>query len=362
MKHLPPMEEMIHAYQASDSAYDGVFFLGVRTTGIFCLPSCHARKPYPQNVEFFASAQEAVFAGYRPCKRCQPLEGANPLPLWADQLLHDVEADPTLRLKDEDLRVRGLDPASVRRFFLKRYGLTFHAYARNRRLGKAFEAIQNGASLDEAALGYGYESHSGFREAFARLFGQAPGQSRNEETIAVAWLETPLGPVVAGATSAGLCLLEFTDRTILESQFAALQKRFGCALVPGENEHLAQLRGELAQYFAGERQQFDVPIVMSGTPFQEQVWNELLDIPYGETRSYQELAAKISGANAQRAVGQANGTNRVAIVIPCHRVINKQGALGGYGGGLWRKQILLGIERGEQSFEASESELEAENH
>ncbi|MEP7292263.1 MAG: Ada metal-binding domain-containing protein, partial [Chloroflexota bacterium] len=271
MKSLPPVEEMIRAYQASDSSYEGIFYVAVRTTKIFCLPSCPARKPYPQNVEFFATPQEAQFAGYRACKRCHPLEINPHLPEWAGDLLRDVEHDPGLRLKDEDLRARGLDPASVRRFFLKRYGQTFQAYTRARRLGKAFSALQQGAELDDVALGYGYESHSGFREAFGRLFGQAPGQSRSGECIVVSWLETPLGPVVAGATGEGICLLEFADRAILEDQFAALQRRFGYAIVPGSNPHLDQLRAELARYFAGDLQQFSVPLLLSGTPFQENV-------------------------------------------------------------------------------------------
>src|SRR5829696_6957415 len=153
MSTLPSIEEMIRAYQASDTGYNGVFYVAVRTTGIFCLPSCAARKPYPKNVEFFATTEEALFAGYRPCKRCRPLEKLGQLPEWANILLRDVEADAGLRLKDEDLRARGLDPASVRRFFLKRYGQTFQAYTRAKRLGKAFEAIKEGAELDDVALG-----------------------------------------------------------------------------------------------------------------------------------------------------------------------------------------------------------------
>jgi AraC family transcriptional regulator of adaptative response/methylated-DNA-[protein]-cysteine methyltransferase len=348
MNRLPPIDEMIRAYQASDASYDGVFFLGVRTTGIFCRPSCRARKPFPKNVEFFATAQEAVFAGYRPCKRCRPTEISGQLPEWASDLLGAVERDPSLRLKDEDLRARGLEPASVRRFFLKRYGLTFHAYTRAKRLGKAFEALQNGAKLDDVALGYGYDSHSGFREAFARLFGQAPGQSRNGACILVSWIDTPLGPIVAGATNDGICLLEFTDRQILEQQFAALQKWFACPIIPGQNEHLLQLQAELGQYFAGERQRFDVSVVYPGTPFQRSVWDHLLQIPFGETRAYQEVAETLGVPNAQRAVGHANGLNRIAIVIPCHRVVNKHGKLGGYGGGLWRKQHLLDLEKSMQ--------------
>ena len=361
MKSLPPLEEMIRAYQASDSSYDGVFYLGVRTTGIFCLPSCRARKPYPKNVEFFATPEEAQFAGYRPCKRCHPLNLNGQSPEWVAPLLHDVERDPSLRLKDEDLRARGLDPASVRRYFLRRYGQTFQAYTRARRLGKAFSALQQGADLDDVALGFGYESHSGFREAFGRLFGQAPGQSRSGECIVVTWLETPLGQLVSGATSEGVCLLEFADRAILEDQFAALQKRFGHAIIPGTNPHLEQLAAELALYFSGDLHRFTVPLLLSGTPFQENVWRELLNIPYGETLSYSQLAERVGTANAQRAVGQANGTNRIAIVIPCHRVVNKHGKLGGYGGGLWRKQILLDLERGERQFTPAQPELELQN-
>ncbi len=349
MNHLPSTDEMIRAYQASDESYDGVFFLGVRTTGIFCRPSCRARKPYPQNVEFFATAQEALAAGYRPCKRCRPTEVIGALPDWAGDLLGAVENDPSLRLKDEDLRARGLDPASVRRFFLKRYGQTFHAYTRAQRLGKAFEALQNGAKLDDVALGYGYDSHSGFREAFARLFGQAPGQSRSGAYILVAWIDTPLGAVVAGATDEGVCLLEFTDRRILEAQFATLQRWFARPILPGQNEHLLQLQAELGEYFAGTRQRFGVPLAYPGTPFQRRVWDELLRIPYGETRSYQQVAEILGAPNAPRAVGHANGLNRVGIVIPCHRVVNKHGELGGYGGGLWRKRYLLDLEQGERA-------------
>lgn len=357
---LPPVEEMIRAYQSSDVSYDGIFYLGVRTTGIFCKPSCKARKPYPKNVEFFATPAEAQAAGYRACKRCRPLETDGRLPEWAEGLLQDIERDPNLRLKDEDLRARGLEPATVRRFFLKRYGQTFQAYTRARRLGKAFAAIQNGAEIDDVALGYGYESHSGFRDAFSRLFGQAPGQSRSTDTpcVVVSWLETPLGLMVAGATDDGICLLEYTDPERLEKQFAGLQRQFeGCAMVPGENAHLGELRRQLTEYFAGTRLSFDLPLRYPGTPFQERVWGELLHIPYGETRSYQELAAALGDANAQRAVGTANGSNRIAIVIPCHRVVNKSGKLGGYGGGLWRKQILLDLERGMRAFDLNQPEM-----
>jgi AraC family transcriptional regulator of adaptative response/methylated-DNA-[protein]-cysteine methyltransferase len=163
--------------------------------------------------------------------------------------------------------------------------------------------------------------------------------------VLLSWLESPLGPLVAGATTEGICLLEFTDRRMLEGQFARLARLFRTPLVPGTNDHLERLRGELAGYYAGTLRLFSVPLVFPGTPFQRQVWEQLLAIPYGQTRSYQTIAAAIGKPKAVRAVGHANGLNRIAIVIPCHRVINKDGQLGGYGGGLRRKQFLLDLER-----------------
>jgi AraC family transcriptional regulator of adaptative response/methylated-DNA-[protein]-cysteine methyltransferase len=150
---------------------------------------------------------------------------------------------------------------------------------------------------------------------------------------------------VAGATAQGICLLEFTDRRMLEAQFSAVRRLFDAPALPGSNEHLERLEDEIQRYFAGTLREFTVPLLYPGTPFQQQVWNELLAIPYGETRSYQQLAAAVSSPQAVRAVGRANGLNRIAIVIPCHRVINKDGSLCGYGGGLRRKQYLLELER-----------------
>jgi AraC family transcriptional regulator of adaptative response/methylated-DNA-[protein]-cysteine methyltransferase len=216
-------------------------------------------------------------------------------------------------------------------------------------MNEALKQIRHGADLDEVALGNGYESHSGFRDAFARTFGQSPGHSREAGCIVTTWVESPLGPLVAGAASEGICLLEFTDRRMLEAQFTTLRKRFQCAIVPGTHEHLEQLRDDLAQYFAGTLTEFRVPVIYPGSPFQRAVWEQLLKIPYGETRSYEQVARAIRSPGGQRAVGHANGLNRVAILIPCHRVVNKDGRLGGYGGGLWRKQFLLDLERGVRS-------------
>jgi AraC family transcriptional regulator, regulatory protein of adaptative response / methylated-DNA-[protein]-cysteine methyltransferase len=344
MNTMPPTAEMEQAYLDSDPAYDGLFFLGVRTTGIFCRPTCKARKPMAKNVEYFASAQAALAAGYRPCKRCRPLQ-PDDQPPWAAELLADVERDPSPRITDADLKARGIDPATVRRYFLRQYGMTFQAFTRARRLSGALSQIRENGSLDDAVFESGYDSHSGFRDAFLRTFGDPPGSYRNGDCVLLSWLRSPLGPLVAGATKGGICLLEFTDRRMLEAQFATVRKQFAISVVPGTNEHLEKLESEMAGYFAGTVRNFSVPLIYPGTPFQVRVWQQLLAIPYGETRSYEDVAIALGDKHAVRAVGRANGLNRIGIVIPCHRVVNKSGALGGYGGGLRRKQFLLDLER-----------------
>jgi AraC family transcriptional regulator of adaptative response/methylated-DNA-[protein]-cysteine methyltransferase len=335
---------MERAYHARDAAFNGLFYLGVRTTGIFCRPTCPARKPQPRNVEYFATAREALAVGYRPCKRCRPMEH-DEAPEWARRLMDEVERGPASRITDGDLAARGIDPATVRRYFQRQYGMTFQAYNRARRLVGALDGIRKGRPIDDAVFESGYDSHSGFRDAFARTFGHTPRNARHGNCILLAWLQSPLGPLVAGATADGVCLVEFTDRRMLETELATLQKLFDAPAVPGMNNHLEQLRVELAAYFAGTLREFTVRLNGPGTPFQERVWDELRRIPYGETRSYEELATLVGRPGGQRPVGRANGMNRIAIVIPCHRVVRKDGHLGGYGGGLRRKQFLLDLER-----------------
>lgn len=356
MPALPTRSEMERAYISSDASYDGLFFVAVKTTGVFCLPSCGARKPLPKNVEFFATPREALFAGYRPCKRCRPMEAVGESPDWLTRLMHKIDADPERRLHDSDIRSLGIDPARARRHFQKNYGMTFQAFCRARRLGRALEKIRNGSRLDDVVLDHGFDSHSGFRDAFVRTFGTPPGSARSKDCIYLAWIESPLGPLIAGATDESLVLLEFTDRRMLEAQFETLRRHFGKPLVPGDNPILRRVRKELKDYFKGKLKKFSVPVEFPGSEFQRRVWKELQRLPYGTTVSYHQLARRINAPDAQRAVGHSNGLNRIAIVIPCHRVVNADGKLGGYGGGVWRKQALLELERGERTYDMKASQ------
>ncbi len=341
----PDKSTMMRAFLDRDPSYEGLFVVAVRTTGIFCRPTCPARRPRAEHVEFFPDPAAARAAGYRPCLRCRPEERAGTVPEWLAPFLAEVEGDPGRRWTDADLRARSLDPARVRRWFLAHRGATFHGWQRARRLGAALERIGNGADLTEAAYDAGFESPSGFRDAFARLFGDPPGRARARTRVVVTRILTPLGPMVAGSAGDGICLLEFTDRRMLETQITRLRRGLGAAFAPGESPALDALRGELEEYFAGTRAAFGVPPVLHGTPFQESVWRALLEIPYGETLSYEGLARRIGRPSAVRAVGRANGDNRLAVMVPCHRVVGADGKLRGYGGGLWRKEALLALER-----------------
>jgi AraC family transcriptional regulator of adaptative response/methylated-DNA-[protein]-cysteine methyltransferase len=347
---------MQRAYTDRDPAFNGLFYLAVRTTGIFCRPTCPARKPRPENVEYFATPKDAIAAGYRPCKRCRPLE-LDDEPQWARELRDEVECNPSSHIRDADLTARGIDPATARRYFQRRYGMTFQAYARARRLAGALHHIREGTPLDAVVFESGYESHSGFRDAFVRTFGHPPSRNPGGDCIQLAWLKSPLGPLVTGATADGVCLVEFTDRPMLETELATLGRMFKLPVVPGTNAHLKQLATELSAYFAGKFQNFTVPLLHPGTPFQQSVWQQLQRIPYGQTRSYEDLATAVGRPEGQRAVGRANGMNRLAIVIPCHRVIRKNGHLGGYGGGLRRKEFLLNLEKQNRATSAGNGKV-----
>lgn len=327
------------AFLDRNAEYDGVVFVGVKSTGIFCRPTCPAKKPKIENCDFFGSAQDALLAGYRSCKRCHPMSYPDESAL-VTSLIRAVEDEPEKRWKEGDVRALGYDTSTVRRHFQKRFGISFIAYARARRMGLALKHIRDGGRVIDAQLDHGYESDSGFRDAFARIMGTPPSK-HSKIVLESRWINTPLGAMIAMADDKSLYLLEFTDRRGLELEVVRMRKKLSCAIVPGDNDVLQRTKKELSEYFNGSRQDFDIPLSTYGTDFQKTVWGRLREFPYGQTCSYADLANMVGNKNAVRAVARANGSNQCALIIPCHRVIGSDGSLTGYAGGLARKEWLI---------------------
>jgi len=226
------------AFYDSDPAWDGRFVVAVRTTGIYCRPSCRVRKPLRKNISFLPDGSSARAAGYRACLRCHP---------------------------------------------------------------------------DDRA------------------------------TVTIREISTPIGEMTIGATDAAVVLADFSHRPMMRAQLASVRRRIGPTL-PGDSPLLQRVESQLREYFAGDRRDFDLPLDLPGSPFQERVWGELTRIPYGETITYRQLAERVDASPGWRAVGRANGSNRLALIVPCHRVVATGGGLGGYGGGLPAKRFLLDLE------------------
>ena len=342
---------MWRAFLERDAVFDGVFLTGVKTTGIFCRTTCSARKPKRENVAYFANADEAMFAGFRACLRCKPMARTSDKPDLIDPLVKLIEEKADGRIREGDLLALGIDPSTARRQFKRYFGITFQAYSRARRLGAALAVVREAKLtgkdtfvLDQQ-LDAGFDSPSGYREAFARLFGSLPSKAGSIAVMYSQWLDTPLGPMLVIADDAGIHVLDFVNRRGLEKEIGRLRARNKCVIVPGQHRYLAQAAKEIGECYAGKRQTFALPLADRGTPFQKSVWRQLLAIPAGETRSYADIAMEIGQPKAVRAVARANGDNYRGIIIPCHRVIGSDGSLTGYGGGLARKQWLLDFER-----------------
>ncbi|MCP4633156.1 MAG: methylated-DNA--[protein]-cysteine S-methyltransferase [candidate division Zixibacteria bacterium] len=348
MKKQLSIKEKYRIILDKDTSYEGIFFTAVKTTGIFCRPSCPARKPKIENVIFYDSVNEAILNGYRPCKVCKPMEQVDETPIYIQNILKELSENPYLKIKDYDLILRNIEPNKIRRWFKKHYNMTFQAYQRMLRINTAFNEISNGETVTHTAFDVGFESLSGFNSSYQKVFGKSATQTGKKNIINIVRFTTPLGPMFGCATTNGVCLVEFTNRKMLESEFKDITKKLNAVILPGKNNHLEQLEMEIVEYFKGKRKTFSVTLETPGTEFQKNVWKILQEIPYGETWSYQQQAIRLNKPKAVRAVASANGNNRISIIIPCHRVIGKDGNLTGYGGGLERKKWLIDFERSNQ--------------
>ncbi len=315
---LKNTDALYQAIVVKDKDSEGKFYTAVKTTGIFCNPTCTAKIPKQDNIVFYKTTKDALLDGYRPCKVCKPMTLSDKTPGDVEILLQEIAENPTIRFKDYDLVKRGISPDKIRKWFQDNHDITFQDYIRIIRINHRFGT--------------------------AKFNDNKHGKKAGKGTIVITKIQTPFGTMIAGASTKGICMLEFMERRILETQLNRLEKYYSSSLVSGISPFFTKLNNELQEYFSGSRKTFDVPLDIKGTQFQEIVWEALLAIPYGKTASYQDQAIAINNPKAVRAVAKANGDNRIGIIIPCHRVIGKDGKMTGYGGKIWRKEYLLKLE------------------
>ena len=331
------LQQMQAAFAARDRSHDGRFVVGVTTTGIYCRPSCPARRPKPENVLFFSDGESAEAAGFRACKRCKPDDAARDevAVRAAIEAIRKAEAPPLL----EELAARyGYSPAHFQRIFKRLTGLSPAAYFRALREERARDALSGGGRVSDAIYDGGFEAPSRFYEGMQGRLGMKPSiwaKGGHGMTIHWAVVDTSLAPMLVAATDKGVCRLAFNESlTDLEQRFPNAQ------FAQGGDEFSALLKRVVAAV-EGPGTGGDIPLDVQGTAFQEAVWRELRKIPPGETRSYAQIAAAAGRPKAVRAAGSANGANNVAVLIPCHRVVRSDGSLGGYAYGEEIKEQLL---------------------
>jgi AraC family transcriptional regulator of adaptative response/methylated-DNA-[protein]-cysteine methyltransferase len=328
------------AFERRDRSWDGRVIGAVKTTGIYCKPSCPAKRPKREHVEFFVSGEEARAAGYRACLRCKPDEVGRDREAVAKavRLIEVAEESPTL---DDLANSVGYAPHHFQRLFKRDLGVSPAEYARGLRAKRAEKHLRANERVTDAIYDAGYSAPSRFYADAKERMGMTPSAWRDGgrgETIRWTTFDSPLGPMLIAATSKGICRLTFNDSE------ASLERLFPNATIVRDEGGMRELVEGALTAIERPAAAPELPIDVAGTAFQEAVWRELRKIPLGETRSYAEIAAAIGQPKAVRAVGTANGDNHVSVLIPCHRVIRSDGTLGGYGGGLANKKKLLAAE------------------
>jgi AraC family transcriptional regulator of adaptative response/methylated-DNA-[protein]-cysteine methyltransferase len=327
-----------------DPAADGVFYYAVETTGVYCRPTCPARRPNRANVHYFSAPDAAEAAGFRACLRCRPgaVSAEQQLVAQVQGLLDAVEPSPTLA---ELGRQVGVSPSHLQRVFRRATGLSPREYAASRRVQQLKAQLQRGTTVTEALYEAGYGSSRALYDGATAQLGMSPGRYRRGgagETIAYAVLDSPLGRMLLAATRQGICALHFGDDAAL---VAELRAEFPHADLVEDPTAVAEYAQAVLDHLAAQRPALDLPLDARGTDFQRRVWAALRAIPRGETRTYQQVAFAIGEPTAVRAVARACAANPVAVLVPCHRVHRTDGGLGGYRSGLERKRALLAGER-----------------
>jgi AraC family transcriptional regulator of adaptative response/methylated-DNA-[protein]-cysteine methyltransferase len=336
------------AVLARDTAQDGKFVFAVSSTGVFCRPSCAAKRPRRENVTFYRRAEDAERAGYRPCLRCRPkaatgnpqLEAVKRICRYIEQ--HLDEPVTLSRLA----RVFGQSPFHLQRTFKAVLGVTPRAYADSCRMNQLKRNLQAGHSVTRAMYDAGYGSSSRLYERTASQLGMTPDKYRRgavAASIRYTIAESPLGRMLVAATEKGVCAIQFADSE--DELLEGLKHEFPFANRKRDDDGLRVWKDALVQRLSGQKRNSSLPLDIQATAFQRRVWEHLQSIPYGATRSYRQVAKAIGEPKAVRAVARACASNRLAVAIPCHRVVREDGGLGGYRWGVERKEALLELER-----------------
>ena len=350
-------EVMWEALVSHDRSYDGVFVCAVSSTGIYCRPTCPAKRPHRSRVSFYDLPEQARRDGFRACLRCHPDRPETDADLVAsacrliDRHLEEFEVLPTV---EEVCSASGLSPSRMQRLFKLEMGLTPAQYARGKRMERFKALVKEGETVASAIYDAGFSSSSRLYENAVVQLGMTPATYRKGgagATIRYVVTDSALGGLLVAGTVTGICSVKLGDDT--QCLIAELEQEFPSATLVGidpddDSPEVAGLRiwvGSLKQYLSGRSANIDLPLDVLATAFQWRVWRRLQAIPVGETRTYQEMAADLEQASASRAVGRACATNPVAPIIPCHRAVRKDGGLAGYRWGLHRKEALLDMER-----------------
>jgi AraC family transcriptional regulator, regulatory protein of adaptative response / methylated-DNA-[protein]-cysteine methyltransferase len=336
------------AVQRRERAADGTFVYCVRTTGVYCRPSCAARLPRRENVMFHATCAEAERAGFRPCKRCRPnapalAEAHATVVARACRLIEQAEQPPTL---DELAQAAGMSRFHFHRVFKAVTGVTPKAYVAGDRAKRVREELASRDTVTQAIYGAGFNSNGRFYAAAPGLLGMTPTQFRsggNGNVIRFAVGQCSLGAILVAATDKGVCAIEFGDDA--EALVRGLQDRFPKAQLLGGDQHFDQLVAKVVGFVEAPAQGLDLPLDIRGTAFQQRVWKAIRAIPAGGTASYRDLAKRLGAPKAVRAVAQACAANGIAVAIPCHRVVRTDGSTSGYRWGVARKRALLTREK-----------------
>ncbi len=341
-------EEKWKAVLSKNDSFDGAFVFAVRSTGIYCRPSCPARRPSKEHVAFFPGSIEAEQSGFRPCHRCQPCEaGPSPKAKLVDQVCKYIDANLRGKLTLEILsRQVGLSPYHFQRTFKRVLRISPRQYVEARRLAKMKRFLRGGETVNNSLYNAGFSSRSRVYENVPGGFGVNPGEfRRGGEGLRIGYsiIDSPLGRLLVAATERGVCGVCIGDSDAFVER--SLAEDYPSAILYRNDQGMKEWTGAFSKYFDGEHLALNLPLDVKATAFQSRVWKIIQSIPFGKTTTYSQIAKELGEPDASRAVARACATNPVALVIPCHRVIGKDGGLHGYRWGKKRKQTLLKLEQ-----------------